>query len=44
MIYERADSEKNFMGLKSFKGDFPVWNDTKIAQNYLEENELKILI
>ena len=23
VIYERADSEKEFMGLKSFKGDFP---------------------
>lgn len=43
VIYERANSEKNFMGLKSFKGDFPVWNDAKIAKNYLEENELKIL-
>ena len=31
VIYERADSEKEFMGLKSFKGDFPVWNDAKIA-------------
>ena len=40
VIYERADSEKEFMRLKSFKGDFPVWND---AKNYLDENELKIL-
>ena len=43
VIYERADSEKEFMGLKSFKGNFPVWNDAKIAKNYLDENELKIL-
>ena len=43
VIYERADSEKEFMGLKSFKGDFPIWNDAKIAKNYLNENELKIL-
>ena len=43
VIYERSDSEKEFMGLKSFKGDFPVWNDVKIAKNYLDENELKIL-
>ena len=43
VIYERADSEKEFMGLKAFKGDFPVWNDAKIAKNYLDENELKIL-
>lgn len=43
VVYERADSEKEFMGLKSFKGDLPVWNDAKIAKNYLDENELKIL-
>lgn len=43
VIYERSDSEKEFMGLKSFKGDFPVWSDAKIAKNYLNENELKVL-
>lgn len=32
VIYERADSEKEFMGLKSFKGDFPVWNDAKLQK------------
>lgn len=43
IIYERADSEKPFMGLKSFRGDFPVKADIGIAKNYLDENELKIL-
>ncbi|MST50983.1 virulence RhuM family protein [Clostridiales Family XIII bacterium WCA-MUC-591-APC-3H] len=43
VIYERADADKPFMGLKSFKGDFPVKSDIGIAKNYLDENELKIL-
>lgn len=43
IIYERADAEEPFMGLKSFKGDFPVKSDIGIAKNYLDENELKIL-
>ena len=43
IIYERADADKPFMGLKSFRGDFPVKSDIGIAKNYLDENELKIL-
>lgn len=43
VVYERADASKPFMGLKSFKGDFPVLSDTKIAKNYLDSDELKIL-
>ena len=31
------------MGLHSFSGDFPVLKDVKIAKNYLDEKELKIL-
>lgn len=43
VIYERADSNKPFMGLKTFKGDLPVMSDVIIAKNYLTEEELKIL-
>ena len=43
VIYERADSNKPFMGLTSFSGDFPVIKDVEIAKNYLTEEELKIL-
>jgi len=43
VIYNRADSKKPFMGLKSFTGDFPIKQDVLIAKNYLDENELKIL-
>lgn len=43
VIFERADADKPFMGLTSFKGDFPVLSDVKIAKNYLDDEELKIL-
>lgn len=43
VIYERADAEQPFMGLKNFSGDFPTLKDIGIAKNYLNEEELKIL-
>lgn len=43
IIYNRADSEKPFMGLKTFTGDIPTKKDVIVAKNYLEEKELKIL-
>lgn len=43
VIYTRADSEKEFMGLTTFEGDFPTKKDIKIAKNYLTQDELKIL-
>ena len=43
VIYDRADAEKPFMGLTSFKGELPGINDIKIAKNYLTADELKIL-
>ena len=43
VIYERADAEKTFMGLTTFKGDIPVLQDVVIAKNYLNEEELKVL-
>ena len=43
VIYERANADEPFMGLHTFKGDFPVLADVKIAKNYLDEKELKIL-
>ena len=43
VIYERADSDKPFMGLTTFKGDIPVLSDVIIAKNYLSEEELKVL-
>lgn len=43
LIFQRADSEKPFMGLTSFAGDFPSFKDIGIAKNYLKEKELMIL-
>ena len=43
VIYNRADSEKEFMGLKTFKGSRPHLSDTKVAKNYLDEKELRSL-
>ena len=43
VIYERANAEEPFMGLKSFKGELPALKDIGIAKNYLNESELKIL-
>ena len=43
VIYERADADKPFMGLRTFSGDFPTKKDIEIAKNYLDEKELKIL-
>lgn len=43
VIYNRADSEKEFMGLTTFTGDFPTKKDIVVAKNYLSESELKVL-
>ena len=43
VIYQRADASKPFMGLKTFKSEMPVLSDVKVAKNYLDEDELKIL-
>lgn len=43
VIYTRADSEKEFMGLMSFKGKYPHLSDAVIAKNYLNEKELRSL-
>ena len=43
VIYNRADSEKEFMGLTTFKGSRPHLSDAKIAKNYLDEKELRSL-
>jgi hypothetical protein len=43
VIYNRADAEKEFMGLTNFKGEQVTKKDTGIAKNYLNEKELKVL-
>ena len=43
IIYERADAEKPFMGMTSFKGELPTLKDIGVAKNYLNGDELKVL-
>lgn len=40
LIYNRADSNKEFMGLSTFKGTMPTLSESKVAKNYLSEDEL----
>ena len=43
IIKERADSSKDFMGLTSFDGDYPIYDDAIVAKNYLDGKELERL-
>ena len=43
VIVERADGNKDFMGLTSFNGSYPTLSEATIAKNYLNEKELDIL-
>ena len=43
VIYNRANAEKEFMGLRTFKGDRPHLRDVEIAKNYLDEKELRAM-
>ena len=43
VIFNRANSQKEFMGLTTFDGDFPTQKDISIAKNYLSQDELKVL-
>ncbi len=43
IIFNRADAEKEFMGLTNFKGEQVTKKDTEIAKNYLNDKELKVL-
>lgn len=43
VIYNRADAEKDFMGLMTFLGDQPTLREVKIAKNYLDEKELRAM-
>ena len=43
VIYNRADAEKDFMGLTTWPGMLPKKTDAEYAKNYLTEEELDIL-
>ena len=43
IIYERADAQKDFMGLTSWTGAMPKRTDAEIAKNYLSQEEVTTL-
>ena len=43
VIVNRANAEKEFMGLTTFEGDRPHLKDAVIAKNYLNEKELRAM-
>jgi len=43
LIVERADAEKDFMGLLTFKGNHPTLIEARTAKNYLNEKELRAM-
>ena len=43
IIYERADAEKDFMGLTTWSGAMPTKPEAEIAKNYLTNEEIKSL-
>ena len=43
IIYERADAEKDFMGLTTWSGAMPSKPEAEIAKNYLTHEEVKSL-
>ena len=43
LIVERADAEKDFMGLLTFKGNQPTLIEARTAKNYLNEKELRVM-
>lgn len=43
LIVERADAEKDFMGLLTFKGNQPTLIEARTAKNYLNEKELRAM-
>ena len=43
LIYERVDSEKPFVGMTNFNGNYVTEEDVKIVKNYLSEKELQRL-
>ena len=43
IIYERANAEKDFMGLTTWSGTMPTKPEAEIAKNYLTQEEIKSL-
>lgn len=43
VIFQRADADKDFMGLTTWRGVMPTKHEAEIAKNYLTEEEVDML-
>ncbi len=43
-IHERADADKDFMGLTTFAGALPILSEVGIAKNYLTQDDTKYVV
>lgn len=43
VIYDRANAEKDFMGLTTWRGAMPTQHEAEIPKNYLSEEEVDML-
>ena len=43
VIYDRANAEKDFMGMTTWRGAMPTRHEAEIAKNYLSEDEVDML-
>lgn len=43
VIYDRADAEKDFMGLTTWRGALPTRHEAEVAKNYLSEEDVDML-
>ncbi|WP_217939461.1 virulence RhuM family protein [Duncaniella muris] len=43
VIFQRADANKDFMGLTTWRGAMPTKHEAEIAKNYLTEDEVDML-
>ena len=43
VIFQRADADKDFMGLTTWRGAMPTKHEAEIAKNYLTEEEVDML-
>lgn len=43
VIFQRADADKDFMGLTTWRGAMPTKHEAEIAKNYLKEDEVDML-
>ena len=43
LIYDRADGDKPFSGMTTWRGEIPIGSDSVVAKNYLSRDELDTL-